>query len=197
MLSSAGFVGTGLFVSEMVRNRSMVLQHVDELENQVQLRQDAEQQLRSLIESSPAAIITIDSSGNVLLANEAAHDLLAPGDALLQGQLVSRFLPALQTALTTQPLRTFRTTLRCTGQRSDGEIFLAGVWFSTYGTMSGPRLAAIIVDLSEDLCAREDLRPGLSPKKHKNPDECSGTRNAQPERRWSCGLQEPLTHQRT
>ena len=36
-------------------------------------------------------------------------------------------------------------------------MFLAGVWFSTYSTMSGPRLAAIIVDLSEDLRNREDL----------------------------------------
>jgi signal transduction histidine kinase len=34
---------------------------------------------------------------------------------------------------------------------------LAGVWFSTYSTISGPRLAAIIVDLSEDLRNREDL----------------------------------------
>jgi signal transduction histidine kinase len=31
------------------------------------------------------------------------------------------------------------------------------VWFSTYPTLSGNRLAAIIVDLSEDLRNREDL----------------------------------------
>src|SRR6201993_3836538 len=36
-------------------------------------------------------------------------------------------------------------------------VFLAGVWFSTYSTMWGPRLAAIVVDLSEDLRNREDL----------------------------------------
>jgi two-component system, LuxR family, sensor kinase FixL len=36
-------------------------------------------------------------------------------------------------------------------------VFLAGVWFSTYGTVSGPRLAAIVVDLSEDLRSREEL----------------------------------------
>ena len=41
--------------------------------------------------------------------------------------------------------------------KSDREVFLAGVWFSTYSTISGPRLAAIIVDLSEDLRNREDL----------------------------------------
>ena len=47
--------------------------------------------------------------------------------------------------------------MQCTGQRDNGEAFLAGVWFSTYTTVSGPRLAAIIVDLSEDLRTREDL----------------------------------------
>lgn len=47
--------------------------------------------------------------------------------------------------------------MQCTGQRHSGEVFLAGVWFSTYTTVAGPRLAAIVVDLSEDLRNREDL----------------------------------------
>ena len=157
LFSSAGFVGTGLFVSELIRNRRIVMTHVEELEGQIKLREDAEGQLRSLVESSPAAIVTIDSDGNVLLANEAAQHLLAPEGKPLQGQEINSYLPALQPVLKTQQPRVFRTTLHCTGQRSDGEVFLAGVWFSTYGTISGPRLAAIIVDLSEDLRNREDL----------------------------------------
>jgi two-component system, LuxR family, sensor kinase FixL len=150
LFSSAGFVGTGLFISEMIRNRRIVLKHSEELE-------DAEKQLRSLVESSPAAIVTIDSQGKVLLANEAAQELLAPHAAPLQGQAIKSYLPALETVLKTQSSRAFRTTLQCTGQKTDGEVFLAGVWFSTYSTISGPRLAAIVVDLSEDLRNREDL----------------------------------------
>lgn len=150
LFSSAGFVGTGLFISEMIRNRRIVLRHSEELE-------DAERQLRSIIEGSPAAIVTIDSDGKVLLANQAAQQLLSPGAEPLQDQSIKQYLPALQTVLKTQSSRSFRTTLQCTGQRTDGEVFLAGVWFSTYSTLSGPRLAAIIVDLSEDLRNREDL----------------------------------------
>jgi two-component system sensor kinase FixL len=157
LFSSAGFVGTGLFISELIRNRRIAMTHVEELEGQIKLREDAEEQLRSLVESSPAAIVTIDSGGNVLLANEAAQHLLALEGKPLQGQEINSYLPALQTVLKTQQSRVFRTTLQCTGKRSDGEVFLAGVWFSTYGTISGPRLAAIIVDLSEDLRNREDL----------------------------------------
>jgi two-component system sensor kinase FixL len=157
LFSSAGFVGTGLFISELIRNRRIAMTHVEELEGQIKLREDAEEQLRSLVESSPAAIVTIDSGGSVLLANEAAQHLLAPGGAPLQGQAISSYLPSLQTVIKTQPSRSFRTALQCTGQRNDGEVFLAGVWFSTYSTISGPRLAAIVVDLSEDLRNREDL----------------------------------------
>lgn len=157
VFSSAGFVGTGLLISEMVRNRRIVLKHVEELEDQVKLRRDLEEQLRALVETSPAAIVTIDSEGKVVLANEAANQLLAPSGPPLQGQAMRGYLPALETVLTTQSSRAFRTTLQCTGKRSDGEVFLAGVWFSTYSTISGPRLAAIVVDLSEDLRNREEL----------------------------------------
>lgn len=161
VFSSAGFLGTGLFISELTRNRRIVLQHVAEVEDQAERLRDAEEQLRILIESSPAAIVTIDLSGKILLANEAAQQLLDPNAAAaslsLQGQTISSYLPSLQTAVQTQPSRVFRTTLQCRGQRGNGEAFLAGVWFSTYTTLSGPRLAAIVVDLSEDLRDREDL----------------------------------------
>jgi two-component system, LuxR family, sensor kinase FixL len=155
IFSSAGFMGTGLFISELVRNRRMMTRkHLGDL---MKLRREAEEQLQTLVESSPAAIITIDVSGKILLTNEAAQQLLAPDTRNLQGQDISAFLPALRTVAQTQASRVFRTALQCRGQRSNGETFLAGVWFSTYSAFSGPRLSAIVVDLSEDLCNREDL----------------------------------------
>jgi two-component system, LuxR family, sensor kinase FixL len=73
------------------------------------------------------------------------------------GQSIAQFLPALESAVQTQRLHQFRTELRCRGKRKNGEIFIAAVWFSTYATSGGPRLAAIMVDLSEELRDREDL----------------------------------------
>lgn len=158
VLSSIGFSGTGLFVSELLKNRRIVLEHVEALETEVKLRRDAEDQLQVLVESSPAAIVTIDTNGRILLANQAAQQLLTPdAQSSLKGQTISTYLPSLQTVVQTQPSRAFRTTLQCRGQRSTGEVFLAGVWFSTYNTMSGPRLAAVVVDLSEELRNHEDL----------------------------------------
>jgi two-component system sensor kinase FixL len=157
IFSSMGFVATGLLVAELVRNRRMALRHVVELEGQVKLRQDAEEQVRILVASSPAAIVVVDATGEILLANEAAQQVLAPGGAPLPGRSIGVYLPSLQAAVQTHPARLFRTAMQCRGQRANREAFLAGVWFSTYTTISGPRLAAIIVDLSEDLRSRQDL----------------------------------------
>ncbi len=157
ILSSAGFVGTGLFISELLRNRWMVLDHLNEVETQQQARREAEEQLRVLVESSPAAIVTLDADGRVLLANEAAQQMLAPGGEPLPGQNTRAYLPALYAAVQSRNWKNFRTTLQCKGRRNNGEVFLAGVWFSTYSSSSGNRLAAILVDLSEDLRSREDL----------------------------------------
>ncbi|MES1258003.1 MAG: HAMP domain-containing sensor histidine kinase, partial [Acidobacteriota bacterium] len=51
----------------------------------------------------------------------------------------------------------FRTAMQCRGHRANGEVFLADLWFSTYQTSAGPRLAAMVVDTSEDLRNREEL----------------------------------------
>jgi signal transduction histidine kinase len=91
------------------------------------------------------------------LANQAAQQLLSPGNQPLKGEPIREYLPALQSVAQSNRSQAFRTTMQCKGRRRNGEVFLAAIWFSTYKTLSGPRLAAIIVDLSEDLRDREDL----------------------------------------
>ena len=159
-MMSTAFVGTGLFVSELVQKRLLALDHVRELSEHIKHREDAEQQVQILIESSPAAIVTVDSSGSIVLANQAAQQLLAPGGGPslpLAGEPIRNYLPALESVAQTNRAQSFRTTMQCRGQRRGGEVFLAAIWFSTYKTLSGSKLAAIIVDLSEDLRDREDL----------------------------------------
>lgn len=157
VMAFAGFSGTGLFGSQIIRNRQMALNHLAELEKQTELRKEIEEQLRVLVESSPVAIVTVDSTGAILLANEASQNLFAPGENSIIGQQVAEFVPALNAAVQTQRSHQFRTELRCRAKRKNGEVFLVAVWFSSYTTARGPRLAAIIVDISEELRDREDL----------------------------------------
>ncbi len=158
VFSWIGFAGTGLFLFELLRNRRIVLAHLDEVESQVRQRREVEEQLQMLVESSPAAILTVGSSGGILLFNEAAQELFALEGETLRGKSIGDCIPALSKALESGQSRIYRTAVQCRGYRANGKPFLAGTWFSTYPAQSGGnRLAAIVVDLSEEFISREDL----------------------------------------
>jgi len=128
--------GCGLFTSELLRNRRLIL--------------STQERLRVLVETSPAAIVTIDEHGFIELANRAAAELMAPRDGQLIGYPIAAFLPELHHALRWEDRPQFRTSMQCRGHRGNGETFLADVWFSSYKDGTTPKLAAIIADVSEE-----------------------------------------------
>jgi PAS domain S-box-containing protein len=111
---------------------------------------ESEERLRILVETSPAAIVTVNERGIVEKHNRAAGELLAPRDGNLLGLPIATFLPQLQHALRPEEGPQFRTSMQCPGQRDNGEAFLADVWFSTYREGVNPKLAAIIADVTEE-----------------------------------------------
>ncbi len=117
----------------------------------------AEEQLEFLVESSPAAVVTMTADGAILLANPAAHRLFGVAGSLLPGRRITRYVPALGSIPSIgDSARIFRTEMQTRGQRENGEIFLANVFFSTYSTPAGPRLAALVTDGSEHFREREE-----------------------------------------
>jgi two-component system sensor kinase FixL len=157
ILYFSAFVCAGLFVCEISRSRRIVIEHLHEIERQRDARRDAEEQLKVLIESSPAAIITTNSAGSILMANEAAHRMLLLQPDTLPGQLIHSYFPSLvNVSRQDTPPRLYRTMMQSRGQRSDGEVFLAEICFSTYRTDGGTRFAAMILDTSEELRTREE-----------------------------------------
>jgi two-component system, LuxR family, sensor kinase FixL len=157
VLYFAAFFCVGMFVCEVNRGRRIATQHLHEIERQRDARREAEEQLRVIIDSSPAAIITTDSDGCVLMANEAAHRMLAIAGGSLPGRSVHRYFPSLSNVCrrdTGQQM--LRAVMQSRGQRDDGEVFLADICFSTYRTETGCRLAAMIIDASEELRTREE-----------------------------------------
>ncbi len=142
-------VGCGLFVAELVRNRRLTF--------------EGRERLKALVETSPAAIVTVDERGFIELANQAAVELMAPRDGKLIGNPVSAFLPELHHALRWEEAPQFRASMQCRGHRGNGESFTADVWFSTYKEGATPKLAAIIADVSEETDAAS---PNLSPSEH-------------------------------
>jgi hypothetical protein len=60
ILTFAAFSGIGLFVYGVVRSRRVSGDNMRRIQSEIAARQDAEEQLKVLIESSPAAIFTAD-----------------------------------------------------------------------------------------------------------------------------------------
>ncbi|HZU31750.1 MAG TPA: LuxR C-terminal-related transcriptional regulator [Candidatus Angelobacter sp.] len=133
---STALVGCGLFVFELVRNRRLSL--------------EAQERLRILVETSPAAIVIINDEGLIELANQAATDLIAPRDGHLVGHPIAAFLPELHYALRREEGPQFRASMQCRGHRDNGEWFIANVWFSTYKGSGRPKVAAIIGEITEE-----------------------------------------------
>jgi two-component system sensor kinase FixL len=158
LFAAFAYTASGLFMTALIRNRQLIAAHLGEMQKEKTMRQEAEEQLRVLVQSSPAGIVTLDETGVVLAANGAANTLFAmAGGTQLEGRPVRDYLPvladALQLDIGTEP---FHTAAQCQGRRENGEIFLANTWFSTYRTEDGIRLAAIIVDSSDEMREREE-----------------------------------------
>jgi PAS domain S-box-containing protein len=156
LTTGAGYAMTGFFIVSLSQRRRLLNQHLLDLQTEVRRRQDAESQVRILIETSPLAILTIDQSGRVLLANQSARDLFDFGENALAGAAVEPYLPILPRMLhSSRGGGNMRTNVECKARRHGGEVFFANVWLSTYETSAGPSLAAVIWDASENLRDRE------------------------------------------
>jgi two-component system, LuxR family, sensor kinase FixL len=158
ILVFAALAGTGFFSYEVARSRRQEKKNLQKVEKEVAARREAEEQLEFLIESSPAAILTMSADYLILRGNSAAHRLLCvPGGALV-GKSIRRYIPDLEyVPFNGKASHNFRTEMQCRGERENGEGFLANVFFSTYNTTAGPRLAAFVVDGSEELREREEM----------------------------------------
>jgi PAS domain S-box-containing protein len=144
-LETLALAGCGLFVAELIRNRRLNL--------------EAQERLRALVETSPAAIVTVDERGFIELANRAAAELMAPRDGQLVGNPIAAFLPELHHALRWEEAPQFRASMQCRGHKGSGEVFMADVWFSTYKEGASPKLAAIIGDVTEETPAESNSSP--------------------------------------
>src|SRR3984893_18510103 len=117
--------GCGLLTSEVLRNKRLSL--------------EAQERMRVLVETSPAAIVTVDERGFIELANHAAAELMAPHNGHLIGNPIAALLPEAPRGFRGEEAPQFPASMHCRGQKGNGEVVMADVWFSTYKEGQSPK----------------------------------------------------------
>src|SRR5260370_27771710 len=152
------FSGPGLFVAEMARRRRLELQNLKNLRVQDSLRREAQDEARVFIESSPAAILTVNRDGTVGLMNDAARRLLGFGSETPSGEKIGDYFPMLSDYLKSKRMASLvRTMVEGRGCSRNGDRFFAQMWVSSYSSAAGAKLAVVFADASEQLRDREEL----------------------------------------
>ena len=146
ILAWGSFTAAGWLVRGILENFQKVKQQLLEIEARDRLLKDSEEQLRVLIETSSAAILTLNNKGAVIQTNDAACRLLGTEKPKLLGQNIGDYLEALARVPFDQSAPVFRTTMECSARRPNGEAFTANVCFSSYVFSGEPRLTAIITE---------------------------------------------------
>lgn len=157
LMAFMAYAGAGCLVSVTSHNRREILSAYARLRMEEDLRRNAEDRIRILVESSPAAIMTLNEKAEVLAANRAAHDFLGfrePGSLI--GTCIDEYVPVFAGALRVTPGGGhMRVSSSSWAKRANGTHFPVAVWFSTYEDGGQLRLAGILVDMSEEVRERE------------------------------------------
>lgn len=157
-LSLVAFTGGGLFAGELVRNRRLSLEFARKIEREMHLRLEAETEARALMETSPAAVITLDSACIIAKANESARRLFGFSSGSPEGEPVEKYIPILGALLKSKQVgQVMQTGLETRGRRCDGSGLYLQVWAYRYSSASGPRLSAILLDMTEQVRDRAEL----------------------------------------
>ena len=146
---------------------------------------EAEQRFRRMVESSAAAIVTLDESGFVVLASRAAVRLLSPTGAELAGAPIAAFLPEVHEIVRDGKSARSAASFGCRGYRNAGESFHAEICFSECGSGRSRRFLAVIRESAIGPGDNRDVlvsRPALS-------ESFSSTRHFRPATRRTASLE--------
>lgn len=154
-MATTAYTGCGLWIYQIADSRRIVLKHYSRLRYEQRMRRRAQEQLRLLAQSSPAAILTTNGDGKIVAANHAAEVMLQTDQPLL-GQEIRRYVGLFHDALQLPPrIGEIRTSCNAWARRADGTLLPVTTWFSIYGEGAARHLAAIVVDTSNEVRERE------------------------------------------
>ena len=133
------------------------------VQKEQQLR-ERDDRLRSLVESTPDAIVTADYRGHIITWNQGAHRLFLYAEPEVLGQPLTVLMPVRCHAAHQRGLERFRfasaspiagTTVELHGLRKDGSEFPLELSLSSWKTQAGIAYGGIMRDISRRRHIRE------------------------------------------
>ena len=159
VISLLAFTGTGLFAGELIRNRRLSLELFEKKRQENDLRRQAEHEARALLDSTPAAMLTVDSEFRIGKANQAAWKMFGVPSSP-EGDPVERYVPALAEIMRSKGAAQFAPSMiEARGRRVDGQEFYLNAWVSVHSGAGGLSLTAVLLDVTEQV--RDHAEAGL------------------------------------
>ena len=128
----------------------------------------SEKQFRTLLESTPDAMIITDREGRMVFVNAQAQALFGYAREELLGQAVEKLVPhdargrhrehRAAFAAVPQMRQMYAASLDCRGLRKDGGVFVADISLNSIQTPDGPRVVSTVRDLTARKLAETALR---------------------------------------
>jgi PAS domain S-box-containing protein len=127
----------------------------------------SERKFRSVVESAPDAIITIDEGGRIVTANRGAEMMFGYAAGELMGRMFTRLVPTRRRAATRYQLRRLvtgsgtqllRRPVETCGLHRDGTDFPIELCVATWRTREGAFFTGIVRDIRERKQAEKALR---------------------------------------
>lgn len=142
-------VALAFFVMDLYAEQASAVEMAREANQRLEVSLSREEQLRRLVDSSPAGVLIADESENILVANRSAEEILEMPGASLVGRTLSSYLPSLGGVARVPRASTLhQEMLECKARRRDGQSFFTDASVSVFETKAGKRLGAILVDPS-------------------------------------------------
>jgi len=142
-------------------------ENIENLQARIRLLARESQRFRQLLEAAPDAIMEVDRDGKIVLLNKTTERLFGYERDELLGKPVEMLIPAEARGMHARhrgqywskpSTRPMGTGLKLDGQRKDGTRFPVEISLSPVEFDDGPRVAAIIRDVTERRLAEEHLR---------------------------------------
>jgi two-component system, LuxR family, sensor kinase FixL len=153
--SALSFTAVGLFSGEVTARRALQRKHSVMEQDHAEWRVASEEHMAAIVNTTPLAVITVQTDGRALIVNRSAIKILGLKTDALDGDTLAERLPELKRRLQKAGQSSGSQFFHMVATRSDGAHLYCRAWLSKHRTTSGSAFTCVFSDESEELRERQ------------------------------------------